>query len=147
MIVPDTNLLLYAHFERFPEHGRARAWWEALLSGDDDVGLALPVVFAFVRLASSRQLFDPPRSVEEVLLAVESWLGRPQVRVLPAGARSAEIAFRLLRESGGPGQLGTDAQIAAAAIEHGGELHSNDGDFARFPGLRWRNPLRERGGG
>jgi predicted nucleic acid-binding protein len=32
-------------------------------------------------------------------------------------------------------------QIAEIAIEHQAELHSTDHDFARFPGLRWRNPL------
>ena len=34
-----------------------------------------------------------------------------------------------------------DAHIAAYAMEHAGTLYSNDGDFARFDGLRWRNPL------
>jgi len=32
---------------------------------------------------------------------------------------------------------------AALAIEHGCELVTADGDFARFPGLRWRHPLRQ----
>jgi hypothetical protein len=30
-----------------------------------------------------------------------------------------------------------DAHLAALAIEHGAELCSADGDFARFSGLRW----------
>jgi predicted nucleic acid-binding protein len=34
-----------------------------------------------------------------------------------------------------------DAHLAALAIEHGLELCSTDGDFARFPGLRWQDPL------
>jgi predicted nucleic acid-binding protein len=34
-----------------------------------------------------------------------------------------------------------DAHLAALAIEHGLTLCSTDGDFARFPGLRWINPL------
>ncbi len=25
-------------------------------------------------------------------------------------------------------------------IEHQAELHSTDADFARFPGVRWRDP-------
>lgn len=36
----------------------------------------------------------------------------------------------------------TDAHIAALALEHQGCVHSNDADFARFPGLRWVNPLK-----
>jgi hypothetical protein len=34
-------------------------------------------------------------------------------------------------------------QIAARAVEHGLVLGSSDADFARFPGLRWGNPLIE----
>jgi hypothetical protein len=40
------------------------------------------------------------------------------------------------------GSLATDLRLAALAIEHQAELCSNDADFARFRGLRWRNPLR-----
>jgi hypothetical protein len=38
--------------------------------------------------------------------------------------------------------LTTDVQLAAYAIEHQGEMYSNDPDFARFPNLKWVNPLR-----
>jgi len=37
--------------------------------------------------------------------------------------------------------LTTDAHLAALAIEYQAELHTNDGDFSRFSGLRWRNPV------
>ena len=46
-----------------------------------------------------------------------------------------------LAVSGSGTKLVTDAHIAALAMEHSAELHTNDSDFARFPGLRWRNPL------
>jgi hypothetical protein len=45
------------------------------------------------------------------------------------------VCFRLLRHAGTAANLTRDAQIAALAIEHQGEVHSNDGDFARFPHL------------
>jgi predicted nucleic acid-binding protein len=34
-----------------------------------------------------------------------------------------------------------DARLAALAIEHGLDLCSTDGDFARFDGLRWVSAL------
>jgi predicted nucleic acid-binding protein len=37
--------------------------------------------------------------------------------------------------------LVTDAHLAALAIEHGCALASTDSDFARFPKLKWINPL------
>jgi uncharacterized protein len=39
------------------------------------------------------------------------------------------------------GPLASDAHLAALTLEHGGVLHTTDRDFARFPGLRWHNPL------
>jgi len=52
---------------------------------------------------------------------------------------------RLVADLGITGNLVTDAQLAALAIEHGLVVCSADTDFARFPGLRWENPLRPSG--
>lgn len=142
MIVPDINLLLYAHMSGFGEHAKARRWWEDLLNGDAEVGLGAPGVFGFVRLATSPRVFDRPLGVGEALAHVDKWLSRPHVRFALPGPRHLEIAFGLLRELGATGNLTTDVQLAALAIEHQGELHSNDTDFGRFPGLHWVNPLR-----
>lgn len=141
MIVPDVNLLLYAHIEGYPHHARARAWWEDLLSGDTDVALAGPVVFGFIRIATNPRVFDPPMTVEFALGVVDGWLQRPNVRFLVPGPHHLDIAFRLLRECGTGSNLTTDAQIAAHAVEEQGDIHSADTDFARFRGVRWHNPL------
>ena len=50
----------------------------------------------------------------------------------------------LLMPRGTAGNLTGDAHLAALAIEHGAELCSHDTDFARFPGLRWHDPLADR---
>jgi hypothetical protein len=81
---------------------------------------------------------DPGRAVRHV----RSWFERPVVEVLEPGPRHMEIFERLLDSLGVAANLTTDAHLAAIAIENQCELHSNDADFARFPGLRWRNPLR-----
>lgn len=142
MIVPDVNLLLYAHIRGFGLHARARRWWEDLLNGDKEVGIPAPAVFGFVRLATNPAVFDRPLAVAEALTRVEEWLALPHVYFALPGPRHLEIAFGLLRELGVAGNLTTDVQLAAVAIEHQGELHSNDTDFGRFPRLRWVNPLR-----
>lgn len=141
MIIPDVNLILYAHVDGFAEHARARTWWEGLLNGRTEVGIGAPVLFGYLRLATNRRVFDNPMSAEDALSSVESWLGRRHVRVLQPGPRHLEIAFGLLRRLGTAANLTTDAQLAALAIEHQGEVHSNDADFGRFPQLRWVNPL------
>jgi toxin-antitoxin system PIN domain toxin len=141
VIVPDINLLLYANIAGFPQHAAARGWWEGLLGDDSEVGLPLPTVFGFLRLATSARVFDRPIPMEDALGRVEAWLARSQVRVLLPGPRHLEIAFRLLRAMGTAKDLTTDVQLAALAIEYQAELHSNDADFARFAQLRWVNPL------
>lgn len=127
LIVPDVNLLLYAHVTGFPEHAKARR---------------APALFGFVRLATNAQVFDRPLGVDDALRHVERWMSRPHVRFVVPGPHHLDATFRLLRALGAAGNLTSDAQLAALAIEHQGELHSNDTDFARFAGLRWVKPLR-----
>jgi hypothetical protein len=141
VIVPDVNLLLYAAISGFPEHARARTWWEELLGGTHEVGLAGPVLFGFVRVSTNPRLFDRPLAVDAALARIEEWLDQPSARFLLPGPRHLEIAFRLLRNLGTAGNLTTDVQLAAHAIEYQGEVHSNDADFARFPEIRWVNPI------
>lgn len=47
----------------------------------------------------------------------------------------------LIERSDVRGAMVSDAYLAALAIEHDCDLVTADSDFARFPGLRWRNPL------
>lgn len=141
MILPDVNLLLYANVTAFPQHAQARTWWEGLLNGRRQVGLCAPALFGFVRLATNPRVLDRPWPVDSVLARVDEWLSEPAVLFVQPGPRHLEIAFALLREAGVAASLTTDAQLAALAIEHQGEVHSNDADFGRFPGLRWVNPL------
>ncbi len=57
------------------------------------------------------------------------------------GSRHLDLLESLATAVGTMGSLATDLHLAALSIEHQAELHSNDADFGRFPGLRWRNPL------
>ena len=140
MILPDLNLLLYAHDEAAPAHTEAHAWFEDLMRSAE-VGFAQVVVFGFLRLATRRGVLASPLSVEAAARHVEGWLSRPNARLVLPGPRHVETVLGLLRAVGTGGNLTTDAQIAALALEYQGEVHSNDDDFRRFPGLRWKNPL------
>ena len=141
MIVPDVNLLLYAEVDAFAQHVSARRWWEDLLGGSRQVGLASVAVFGFLRIATNRRVFMEPMAVDDAIARVRRWLEQPNVSFLVPGTRHFEIAFRLLGELGTGANLTTDVQLAAHALEHAGEVHSNDRDFARFDGLRWLDPL------
>ena len=131
MIIPDVNLLLYANISTFAQHKAARRWWEAALNGTDEVGLAAPAVYGFIRIATNPRIFENPLAVSEAVSRAERWLGRRIARFLLPGPRHLELAFGLLRELGAAGNLTTDAQLAALALEYQAELHSNDTDFGR----------------
>jgi toxin-antitoxin system PIN domain toxin len=105
------------------------------------VALLAPVIFGFLRLVTSARLFGRPLSIDQALQHVEAWLAQPQVHLAAPGPRHLEISFGLLRQLGTGGNLTTDVQLAAFAIEHQAELCSADLDFGRFPGLVWVNPL------
>jgi toxin-antitoxin system PIN domain toxin len=141
VIIPDINLLIYAHDEAAPLHKSSRAWWSSLMENDQPVALPWVVVLGFVRVATARSIVKAPLEPAHAIDIVESWLDQPNVQLLEPGPRHLAILRQLLAAIGVAGNLTTDAHLAAMAIEHQCELHSNDRDFARFPGLRWYNPL------
>ena len=141
MIVPDVNLLLHAHDPQSARHEAAREWWEALMNGTDSVGLPWVAMLGFIRIATNPRILDNPLPVSGACARVGAWVDRPQTVIVHPGERHADILFGLLVAVGSAGNLTTDAHLAALAIEHQAELHSTDADMARFPGLRWTNPL------
>jgi hypothetical protein len=144
MIVPDVNLLLYAYDAASRFQSAAAAWWQECLSGEEPVGLAPVVLFAFARISTNPRVFSNPLSVNEAADVVRSWLHQPPAQVLEPAADHVEQVLRLLERIGTAGNLVTDAQIAALTIAHGAVLHTVDADFLRFPGLKWINPLTAR---
>jgi uncharacterized protein len=141
LIVPDINLLVYAHNEAAALHAPAREWWEGLMSREVPIGLPWAVAFGFVRLVTHPSVLEDPLAPLDALDRVESWLERPNLETLEPGPRHLRIVRDLFEASGLAAGLTTDTHIAAVAIEHQAEVHSNDVDFGRFPGLRWSNPL------
>ncbi|MBA2254177.1 MAG: type II toxin-antitoxin system VapC family toxin [Chloroflexi bacterium] len=142
MIVPDINLLIYAYNSDAPDHERARGWWESVLSSERPVGLAWAVMLGYLRLMTSRSVLIDPFPPKEAIGHIRAWLARPQVLVLGPGARHLELIEGLMEAARASGHMTTDVHLAALTIEHQAELCSNDTDFARFPGLRWSDPLR-----
>lgn len=141
MIIPDVNLLIYAHNDRAPHHAKARRWWEDLLNGKTPVGLPWITIGGFIRLMTHPKILAKPLDVPSTIDHVRAWLAQPPVRIVQPGTKFEQLFLDYLAQLGTAGNLTTDAQLAAIAVEHQAELHSNDTDFARFRGLRWLNPL------
>ena len=141
MIVPDVNLLIYAHNDGVQEYDSARQWWEGLLNGTERVGIPWAVSAGFVRLMTNPRAVSPSVTPARAVDWVQEWFGHPHVVPINPGTQHLALLGWLLGAVGVGGKLVPDAHLAAIAIEYQAELHSNDADFARFPGLRWHNPL------
>ena len=141
MIVPDLNLLVYAHSTGAPLHDPARQWWEDLVNGTERVGVPWLVAAGFVRLLTHPRVMNNPADPAHAVDLMAQWFSSPTVSPLNPGPQHIAILRNMLAAAGTGGDLVTDAHIAALAVEHQAEVHSNDSDFARFPGLNWHNPL------
>jgi len=142
MILVDANLLVYAHVGSLPQHGKAREWLDERLNGAPPVGLPWPSLLGFLRLSANPRIFERPLSMILAWRQVKSWLQCDPVWIPVPTEKHGQILESLLAEVGSRSNLVPDAHLAALAIEHGLILCSTDGDFARFPSLRWENPLR-----
>jgi len=144
VILIDANLLVYAANKSAPEHQRARTWLDAHLSGTMRVGLPWPSLLAFVRIVSNPAILRSPATPAQAWSQVKQWLGCEAAWIPLPGAQHSDVLSGLLDDSLVTSRLVPDAHLAALAIEHGLTLCSTDGDFARFPGLKWENPLAAR---
>jgi len=141
VILIDAKLLIYAHISTFLQHERARAWLDECLNGVAPVGLPWPSILAFIRLTTNLRVFRLPDSVTDAWRQADAWLKSDRAWTPQPTERHAETLGQLLSAPGVHANLVPDAHLAALAIEHGLILCSSDGDFARFAGLRWENPL------
>ena len=142
MIVPDVNLLVYAHNDSDQlRHTAARQWWIGLINGTEPVRLPWIVITGLIRVATHRRIMAYPLTTEQAVGCVQDWLHRDHVTPIDPGPEHLTLLQQNLATAGAGADLVPDAHIAALAMEYSGEVHSNDTDFARFPGLRWHNPL------
>ena len=141
MILVDAKLLLYAANRAAPDHARARTWLDDRLNGSVAVGLPWPSLLAFVRLATNPAILKHPITTAEAWHQVEDWLACESAWTPVPAEGHRRIVGGFLKASWMTSRLVPDAHLAALAIEHGLTLQSTDGDFARFPGLKWENPL------
>ena len=105
------------------------------------MGLPWPSLLAFLRLVSNPRVFERAEPIADAWAQVKAWLGCDAAWIPQPGERHAELLGELLALPGVHANLVPDAHLAVLAIEHGLVLCSTDSDFARFPQLRWTNPL------
>jgi len=137
----DANLLLYASDTQSRFHSVARAWLLEQLDGSRRVGLPWQSLGAFLRLSTHPRVSAHPLTPSKAWASVSAWLRAPTAWIPQLGPRYATLLGDLIVDQEVTGNLVPDAQLAALALEHGLTVCSADSDFARFPEVRWENPL------
>jgi toxin-antitoxin system PIN domain toxin len=143
VIALDTNILVHARRTEMPLHGPALELISRLAAGDDPWALPWPCVYEFVRVVTHPRVFDPPSDLDGVVTDLESLLTSPSLSLLGEGPAHLGHMRLMLRSGRAAGNLAHDAHIAALLLEHGvREFFTLDRDFARFPGIKVRDPFR-----
>ncbi len=141
MIVPDTNILIYAFNASVPQHRQAASWWEEAVNSGSLIGVPAVVFLSFVRLLTGRQIVDNPYTAEQLFGLTDEWWERPSVRLLHTTEKTFGLFRTLVEKYNLSGSATSDALIAAFVVEHRGLLISNDTDFLRFKEIKVENPF------
>lgn len=141
MILPDVNVLVYAHRQDTPEHGLYRNWFEDVLTGGQFFGVAELVLSGFLRIVTHPRIFRAPTPLDVAFAFAEQIRAHPRCVIVQPGPRHWGIFDQLCRAAAATGNSIPDAYLAAMAIESDSDWITTDRGFARYPGLRWRHPL------
>lgn len=142
MILPDVNVLVYAFRPGSTRHVEHRMWLETLVASREPFALSDEVLASVVRITTNRRIYADPDPLEDALGFVESLRGQPRAVSVRPGARHWTIFNDICRASGAMGGAIPDAWLAALAVEHGCELATADHGFARYPYVRFFDPLK-----
>lgn len=102
----------------------------------------LNVLLGFLRLSTHPSVFPRPLDHRTAIDKIDAWLSLPIVHVPTEKENHWHVLSGLLRDSGAAANLTTDAHMATLAMTRDALLVSCDTDFARFPDLRFVNPLK-----
>lgn len=144
MILCDVNVLVYAHKEGVALHDDYHAWLFSALSADEAFGVSDLVLSGFLRVVTHPRIFDPPSSWPDARDFAQTVRSSDNAVPVTPGRRHWRIFQQLADDAGARGNALPDAYLAALAIESGSEWITADRGFSRFPGLRWRHPLKSR---
>jgi uncharacterized protein len=141
MLMPDVNVIVYAHRADEKHHAAYKTWLEELVNGPQPFALSVLVAVAFVRVVTNRRIFRTPTPLASALGVIDHLAAHPRCRMVSPGSDHWRRVADLCRGTGAEAKLVADAQHAAVALAEGCTWVSRDADFARFAplGLVWEH--------
>ena len=77
MVLPDVNVLVYAHRADSTQHSGCRDWMESVINGDEAYGLAELVLSGFIRIVAHPKVFNKTSPLVDALAFTAPLRGRP----------------------------------------------------------------------
>jgi hypothetical protein len=142
MLLPDVNVLIYAHRKDADDHAEYAAWLRGLVESPAPFAMSELVLVGFLRIVTNSRAFRVPTPPDVALDFVDEICAQSGCRLVRPEQRHLQIFRALYQATGATGARIADLQHAAIAMEHGCEWVTCDADFARIPDLRWRHPLQ-----
>lgn len=140
-MILDVNILVAAHRHDHPHHEGVRAWFDELIEGTGRFSVPDLVAAGFVRVSTSRRIFESPTPRQEAFAFLRALCAQPDHVPLQLGPGHLDLFEQVCESGDALGDLTTDAYLAALALAHGAGIVSLDRDFARFPDLTWERPV------
>lgn len=141
MILPDVNILLYAHNEASEHFDRANAWFAELMSGDLNACFCRETIHGFLRISTNLRALPRPISLGQAYTIVDGWLSAPNALFLDPTPAHYDLLRRVALEADAKGPLFSDAILATYALSNNATIASSDRDFRLFEGISWFDPL------
>lgn len=142
MFAVDTNLLVYAHFDLYPQHDRARAFCREILTSADDWCIGWQVVYEYVRITTHPSIHKSPLTIEQALTDLDPYLSAETGHVLTQTPQHRPILQGVVGTvPTARGNFIHDVHYAALLYEHGvSRIYTADSDFKKFSFLEVIDP-------
>jgi uncharacterized protein len=141
MILPDINLLIYAHNSSDANFKAANKWLDEQLNGSEITCFCWETINGFLRISTNPSAMKSPLSLRQAFTLVEFWLESPNAVLLRRTSRHLDVLKSVADSGNAHGKNFSDAVLAAVAVEHNATLATTDADFQKYDKLKFINPL------
>ena len=141
MLLLDANILIYAFRRDSPHHAACYDWLGAALAGGEPVATTSLVELTLLRISTLPSLGPAAATAEDVFHFLDALRAQPGVLRVEPGEHHPRLFAELCAALRPRGNDVNDAFLAALALEYDATLVSADRGFARFPELRFVDPL------
>ena len=142
MLLPDVNVLVYAHRPTESDvASRVRDWLRSSTDRGEHLALSTAVLASVIRIVTHPRIMTTPSTSREALGFTQALLDDPQASVVVPSSRHWPVFREFVDDLRLVGNDVPDAFLAALAVDHGATLVTTDRTFRRFPGLRLLDPL------